>query len=505
MMQLTVLPLLIPLVMGFVLLLAHKRDIKLKRILNLVVITALIIISLVMVNNSLTGEYQIYLLGNWIAPFGIILVLDQLSAMMLLITSVLALGALWYAIKTKIDENGSHFHVLFQLQLFGLNGAFMTGDLFNLFVFFEVLLLASYGLILHGSGVQRTKASLHYVIINLIGSTLFLFAVGALYGILGTLNIADLANKMGTLPVENQAVVAAAGLLLLVVFGIKAAIFPLYLWLPAAYANTSAPVAALFAIMTKVGIYAIIRVHGTLFNEGAGELSYYYLPWLLALGLITLILAALGVIAARGLREQVAYLVLASIATLLIGVGINNPEALGATFYYLIHSTLIAGAMFLLADIIARGRGLLGDQFISAPSMPSAILIGSIFMFAAIAMTGMPPFSGFLGKLLILSSALDHAWFTAILSVILISSLLLIVAMARSGSLLFYRTQMSPIQTGESLNKPALMAVIGLLSVAIILVLFANPITDYTQQIAQQQFNSSNYIDAVLSTTAITE
>ncbi|MDA3808052.1 MAG: monovalent cation/H+ antiporter subunit D [Thiomicrorhabdus sp.] len=508
MMQLTAVPLLIPLVMSFVLLLARMQGIQLQRILNLIVVTLLIVVSSVLVNNSLSGEYQVYLLGNWQAPFGIVLVLDQLSALMLLITSILALGALWYAIKTKADENGSHFHVLFQLQLLGLNGAFMTGDLFNLFVFFEVLLLASYGLILHGSGAQRTKASLHYVIINLIGSTLFLFAVGALYGILGTLNMADLASKIAILPAENQAVVAAAGLLLLVVFGIKAAMFPLYLWLPAAYANTSAPVAALFAIMTKVGIYSIIRVHGTLFSEGAGELAYYYLPWILALGLITLILASLGVMAARGLREQVAYLVLASIATLLIGIGLNSPAALSATFYYLIHSTLIAGAMFLLADVIARGRGTFEDKFISAPSMPSAILVGSIFIFAAIAMIGMPPFSGFLGKLLILSAALEHAWYTVIVTVIMISSLLLIISMARSGSLLFYKTQTvtsETIQTGEPLNKSALMSVVGLLSAAVILVIFANPITDYTQQIAQQQFNSSNYIQAVLSATAITE
>lgn len=511
--SLTTLPLLIPLIMSFSLLLIRSQGNGLQRSLNLLAVMALIVISALLVVSSLTGDYQVYLLGNWEAPFGIVLVLDQLTAMMLLITSLLALGALWYAVRTKTDEKGSHFHVLFQLQLLGLNGAFMTGDLFNLFVFFEVLLLASYGLILHGSGAQRTKASLHYVVINLIGSTLFLFAVGALYGILGTLNMADLASKIALLPAENQAVVASAGLLLLVVFGIKAAMFPLYLWLPGAYANTSAPVAALFAIMTKVGIYSIIRVHGTLFGEGAGDLAYYYLPWILGLGLITLLLASLGVIAARGLREQVAYLVLASIATLLIGVGINNPAALSATFYYLIHSTLIAGAMFLLADIIAKGRGIVDDQFISAQSIPSAVLVGSIFLFGAIAMTGMPPFSGFLGKVLILSAALNHAWYPVIFTVVLISSLLLIIALARSGSLLFYRTQPEAKQSSEKttlppaepLNQSALLSVIFLLSAAVILVVFANPITDYTQQIAQQQFNTAHYIQAVLSATAIIE
>jgi len=507
MMQLTALPVLIPLIAGFLLIFARIGGIRLQRALSLLIIITLIIVSVELVKTSLTGDYQVYLLGNWIAPFGIVLVLDQLSALMVLITSLLALGAAWYAIATKIDEKGSHFHVLFQFQLLGLNGAFMTGDLFNLFVFFEVLLLASYGLLLHGSGPQRTKAGLHYVVINLIGSTLFLFAVGALYGALGTLNMADMAAKLSQAPAENLGLISAAGLLLLVVFGIKAAMFPLYLWLPNAYSQTSAPVAALFAIMTKVGIYAIIRVHGTVFGDEAGQLADYYAPWVLGLGLVTLFLAALGVMASRGLREQVAYLVLASVAILLIGIGINTAEALSATLYYLIHSTLIAGGMFLLADVIARGRGHYADRFESGPNMPSAILIGSVFMFAAVAATGMPPLSGFIGKLLILSAALDHAWFAVILATVLIAGLIMIISLARAGSLLFYNT-LSTEQTkesGEPLNKSAFIAIIGLFMVSPILVIFANPIGFFTESIALQQTNSAAYIQAVLSTSAITE
>lgn len=502
MMQLTAWPILLPLIGGFLVLFARLGGLRLQRSLNLLIVLGLVLISIEMLKVSMTGVHQVYLSGNWIAPFGIVFVLDKLSAIMVLITSLLALGSLWYAIATKIDEKGSHFHVLFQLQLFGLNGAFMTGDLFNLFVFFEVMLLASYGLLLHGSGRLRTKAGLHYVVINMIGATLFLFAVGALYGAVGTMNIADMAAKVAVAPPEDHGLIAAAGLLLLIVFGIKAAMFPLYLWLPSAYANTSAPVAALFAIMTKVGIYSIIRAHGTIFGDTAGDLAFYWAPWVLGLGLVTLALAALGVLAARGLREQVAYLVLASVATLLIGVGLNSPAAMSATLYYLIHSTLVAGGMFLLADVIARGRGEIGDKFTSAPIMPNAVLIGSMFMFAAVAMTGMPPLSGFFGKVLVLASALDQAWFVAILAVILIAGLFTIVAMARSGSLLFYRTQPVNELPGEPLNKSAFIAVVGLLAASPLLVIFANPVSALTELAALQQFDSASYIEAVLTTPA---
>ncbi len=505
-------PILLPLIAGFLTLFAKTSGLTLQRIINILAVTGLVVLSFTLIKQSSADVHQVYLLGNWVAPFGIVLVLDQLSALMLGLTSVLALAALLYAIVTDTDKQGAHFHVLFQLLLFGLNGAFLTGDLFNLFVFFEVLLLASYGLLLHGGGRSRTKAGLHYVVINLVGATLFLFAVGTLYGVLGTLNIADMANKVAQLPTQDLAIVAAAGLLLLVVFSIKAALFPLYLWMPNAYTNTSASVAALFAIMTKVGIYAIIRVHGTIFGDDAGMLANYYVPWVLGLGLLTLIMAALGVMAARGLREQVAYLVLASVATLLIAVGLNNPQALSASLYYLIHSTLIAGGMFLLADLISRGRGDVKDRFESSYAMPNAILMGAMFMFAAVAMTGMPPLSGFFGKVLILSASLQHAWSALVLSVVLMAGFIMIISMARTGSLLFYQVipdseakKPLPISSNKTItgNRFSSIIIIALFLASPILVLFAHPITAFTEATAKQQFNSQGYIEAVLSQQAV--
>jgi len=507
------LPVLLPLISGILVLLAKPIGISFQRALSLIALLLLVLINIKALGIAIDSMPIVYALGNWSAPFGIVLVLDQLSATMVLLTSVLALAALWFAIRQKIDQQGAHFHVLFQIQLFGLNGAFMTGDVFNLFVFFEVLLLASYGLLLHGGGRLKTRAGLHYVSLNLVGSTLFLFAVGALYGILGTLNLADMAVKIQTLPAEDYGVVAAAGLMLLLVFGIKAAMFPLYLWMPQAYANTTAPVAALFAIMTKVGLYAIIRIHGTLFGEQAGELANIHIPWVLGLGLITIFMAALGAVASRNLREQIAYLVLASVATLLIGIGINNQQAMSATIFYLLHSTLVAGGMFLLAEWIRQARGQAEDAFERAHAMPKAILLGSIFMFAAVAMSGLPPLSGFMGKLLVLSSALDHPAFFWILAFVLISGLLMIIAVARSGSLLFYNVlpkeqchdidNQTVCKTPSNIELKGFSAVLGLLSVAVLLVVFANPVKQLTDSVAAQLLNKIEYQKQVLDFSTV--
>ena len=266
---LVIAPALLPLLAAILLLLLRHPNLRLRRWVSLVAVLGQVGLALALMAAVSAGDILVYALGHWPAPFGIVLVADRLTAWMLVITSLLALFALLYAIRGD-DATGRHFHILFQLQLFGLNGAFLTGDLFNLFVFFEILLLASYGLLLHGGGRERTRAGLHFVVINLLGSTLFLFAVGTLYGVLGALNMADLAVKVAATPAENVALVRAAGLLLFGVFALKAALLPFYLWLPAAYTHTSAAVAALFAIMTKVGAYSILRVYTLIFGANAG-------------------------------------------------------------------------------------------------------------------------------------------------------------------------------------------------------------------------------------------
>ena len=268
--HLPILPVLVPMFAG-ALLLVLGASMDTKRALSLLATFLQIPLAAMLVVEAGQG-IGVYALGNWMPPFGIVLVVDRLSALLLLVTAILAAAAIIYAVRGD-DAAGRKLHPLFQFQLMGINGAFLTGDLFNLFVFFEVLLISSYALLLHGAGSARVRSGLHYLLLNLTGSALFLIAVGTLYGVTGTLNMADMALRVRELDPADAPLVGAAGMLLLVVFGLKTAVFPLYFWLPRAYAAAGAPVAALFAIMTKVGLYSILRVYTLIFGADAGTLD----------------------------------------------------------------------------------------------------------------------------------------------------------------------------------------------------------------------------------------
>ena len=496
MQHLVITPLLVPLLSAILLILVRGSALPLRRAISVGAVLVLVAVSVGLLSQASTGNVEVYRLGNWSAPFGIVLVADPLAAIMVVVTALLAACVMLYALRGG-DLSGNYFHLLFQLQLFGLNGAFLTGDLFNLFVFFEVLLIASYGLLLHGGGSERTKAGLHYVVLNLIGSTLFLFAVGTLYGVLGTLNMADLAQRTAGLAPEDAGIVRAAGLLLFVVFALKAALAPLHLWLPGAYGHTSLPVAAMFAIMTKVGAYAILRVYTLIFGPTSGAVAGLLDPWLLPLGLLTVAAGTLGVLASRRLAEQAAYLVVVSAGTLLSAFGLGGTTAIAAGLYYLVHTTFATAALFLLADIIGRARGGLGDRLIAGPALSRGQLLGGMFLLIALAVIGMPPLSGFLGKLMILRSTLDTDWSVWVFSVLLISSLLVLIAMARTGSRVFLKVDS---EAGDAamirpidLTGPAL-----LLAAGIALVVFADPVYRYGQLAAAQVVQPADYVDAVL-------
>lgn len=508
--HIVILPVIWPLLLGVLLLLLQKRKLLLRRIVSIAAVGVLAVIAALLLKTVSSGEILVYALGNWSPPFGIVLVADRLAAWMVMITALVSLFALLYAVRGA-DTAGPHFHVLFQLQLFGLNGAFLTGDLFNLFVFFEILLLASYGLLLHGGGRLRTMAGLHFVVINLVGSTLFLFAVGTLYGLLGTLNMADLAVQVANTPPGNVALIRTAGLLLFAVFALKAALLPLYLWLPAAYAHTSAPVAALFAIMTKVGAYSILRVYTLIFGDQAGPAADLLEAWLLPLALGTLIAGVLGVLASTHLRQQIAYLVIASAGTLFIAFSINTHAGIAAGLYYLPHSTFAAAAFFLLADCIANRRGEMLDRFESGPVIAHHRVTGTLFFIVAVLVAGLPPLSGFVGKFLILQAALAHPALWWIMGVTLITGLFTIIALARSGSLLFYRVQASHVKVETSINVQSgtqsitseLISVAGLLVLCVALLIWAGAITEFTLATANQLLQPHVYIQSVLGTGAL--
>jgi multicomponent K+:H+ antiporter subunit D len=500
-----VLPALLAPLLGFVM----RHDLTLARTASIAGAVASLAVAIGLAAVAADGETHIYRLGNWPAPFGIVLVLDRLSALMVLLSSALALIVLIHAVATGWDARGQHFHALFQFQMMGICGAFLTGDVFNLFVFFEVLLIASYGLMIHSGGRERLRAGLQYVVMNLAGSTLFLFALGTLYASTGTLNIADLAAKIPEIPADEAALVRVAAMLLLIVFAVKAALFPVQFWLPATYSNAPAPVAALFAIMTKVGAYAILRVHTVAFGPGVPGTEGMAGEWLFPAAIVTIAVGAFGVFGARRLMPLIAFSVVGSMGTLLVAVAAFSPEATTAALYYLVHSTFAAACLFLIADLVIARR--IRDSLVPAPATVQNGLFAALFFAAAIGMAGMPPLSGFLGKLLVLDAlrapgTLAWAW-TAILA----ASLLTIVGFARAGSALFWKSTAIPAPEPDPddaapLQDPARVAarpaevapVMATVAALAALAVFAGPVADYLQGTSEQLFDRAGYISAVL-------
>lgn len=492
--HLLLLPVLLPLLCGALLMLVPRQATQLARLSSIASVLMLLVCVGYLLLQAHGGEIQVYSLGNWSAPFGIVLVLDRLSALMLGVTAVLAVFVTLYAVRGD-DQRGGYFHALLQFQIAGINGAFLTGDLFNLFVFFEILLIASYALLLHGLGAARIRAALHYVILNLIGSGLFLVAAGLFYGVAGTLNMVDLARFVAQAEGDQLFLLETAGALLMLVFGLKAAFLPLHFWLPRAYASATAPVAALFAVMTKVGLYAILRFGTLVFGDEAGAASGLGSNLLWVLALLTMALAALGAFAANSLGSLLAYLVLVSVGTLLAGIAVGTEATIAASLYYLIHSTWVIAGLFLLVDVIAKQRADLGGGLKVGPRLLNPHLLGASFFLGAIAVAGLPPFSGFLGKVLLLQAVSDTAaW--QLWSVVLVSGLVGVIGLSRAGSLVFWRHH-STASTAASLDKTAFAIAVLLLSSSAVLVVFAQPVIDFTEAAAMQLLNAQSYVQAM--------
>ena len=495
-------PIVLPALLAPFIVLAARYHITIQRAFSLTGVVALIAISAGLAWSVSDGSVILYQLGDWAAPFGIVLTGDRLSTLMILLTSILALFVLLYAIGSGWDNRGWHFHALFQFQLMGILGAFLTGDLFNLFVFFEVLLIASYGLMIHAGGNERLRAGVQYVLFNLIGSTLFLFALGSIYAETGTLNMADLAERVALVDPAETVGIRIAAVLLLLVFAIKAALVPLHFWLPSSYAEAPGPVAALFAIMTKVGAYAIIRVYTLIFPPDVEVTAGLHDTWLLPLALISLAIGMIGVLAAKKLDRLVAFSVIGSMGMVMTSIALFTPEGIAASLYYIVHSTLAAAVLFLVADLVRTGRGNL--VLTAQPTMAGAALTAGLFFSGAIAMAGLPPFSGFLGKLLVLDAGYGSDLVVWIWAVVLASSLISVVGFARAGSQLFWKSKSIEWPEDGEIHAPpsplAFVAVGGLMALVIAHTVFAGPVHRYTTSIAAELFAPDTYISTVVDT-----
>ncbi|MCK0914609.1 monovalent cation/H+ antiporter subunit D [Acinetobacter pittii] len=477
-----------------------------RRGISLVSAIAGLITAIVYLSYASTGQITVYQLSEWSAPFGIVLVLDRLSAFMLVLTYALAVPVLWYA-SDNWDTRGRYFHAMVHFLLMGICGAFLTGDLFNLFVFFEILLMASYVLLLHGQGKPRFQLGVHYVIINLLASALFLIGLGMIYGSVGSLNMADVSRLIPTLEADQHKLAVAGSLLLFVVFGIKAAMLPVGFWLPKTYAVASTPVAAIFTIMTKVGIYSILRVNGTVFDDALSQ--EILKSWLLPIGLITSLYGVIAAIGADRLRRFVGFMVLSSIGTLLTAIAMSNTQAWSGALYYLVHSTLIGAAFYLFCGWITSQRGDFKDHLKVAPRIKQEKAAMLTYFLIAMMMAGLPPFSGFLGKVFILQATVEASYQGWIIGVVLVVSLLSIIALTRVGFILFWRAsppEEDPIHPAYILYRalperapPRNDQVIYLLLAGLIAyVVFAAPIQHYTLSTAQQIQDHALYQHSIL-------
>lgn len=486
-------PVVLPALIAALMVLALRGHLALQRIASVAAILALNAIALALLWSASTQGAEAYFLGDWPAPFGIVLVLDRLSALMVALLSALALVTALYAIGSDWDARGAHFHPLLHFLLMGVAGAFLTGDAFNLFVFFEVLLIASYGLMIHGGGEGRTRAGIQYIAFNLVGSSLFLFALALLYGVTGTLNLADLAQKLPTLPEGDAALLRVSAVMLLLVFAIKGALVPLQFWLPGTYANAPGVVAALFAIMTKVGAYATLRFATLVFPIDLPAAGTLIPAILLPAALVTLGIGALGILGATTLPRLAAFAGIGSMGTAFLAIAHLTPQATTAALYYILHSTLATALVFLVADLVSRRRA---PQRLDTPAaIAESGLMASLFLAAAVALAGMPPLSGFLGKLLILDAWRDQAF--TIWPAVLVSSFLMLIGLARAGSFLFWKPSETVTAPDPAPHEPlALVATFALLAALVALTVFAGPVTDWLAVTAEALHEPADYIAA---------
>lgn len=524
--QLIIVPILLPLISGALLVLFNERHHQLKIAINLLSTLVLLAVAVALFyltdSNYWTDGVGVYLAANWMAPFGIALIADRLASLMLLLTAVMGTGALLFSF-SRWARVGVHFNTLFQFLLMGLNGAFLTGDLFNLFVFFEVMLAASYGLLLHGYNSTRIRAGMQYIVINLLGSFFFLVGVALIYAATGTLNMADIAARLPGLDDAGRQLLQVGATILAIAFLTKSAIWPLCFWLPTSYSAASAPIAAMLVLMTKVGIYALLRLWLLVFSGSAGESAGFGAEILLWAGMATITFGVIGLFASQEPGRMAGYSAIISSGTLLAAISYAQPSVLSAALFYLLSSTLAVGAFMLLIELIERirtpGAALLAvtmeafaiddePQESAGVAIPAAMaILGLAFVGCAMVMAGMPPLSGFVAKFTLFHALLNPAGDTSVslvswtlMALILFSGLASIIALMRFGVRTFWSS--SPALAPHlKINEAA--PVLLLLLVGVVMMVQAGPLMTYLDRVAAGLHQPEAYIQRVLTETAV--
>lgn len=471
----------------------HERA---QRVVTLVAAAALLLASVALVAHVTTHGPVASTMGGWPAPFGITLVADLLGAVMVLIAAVMYAAVAVYGCADGAQEREAQlYHPLLAGLLLGVCGAFLTGDLFNLYVWFEVMLIASFGLLVVGGGREQLDAAVKYVVLNLVATTVFLIGIAMLYGMTGTLNLADLAGKVPE--IDNPGLVAAVALLFLAAFGAKGAVFPLFYWLPASYHTAAPPVAAIFAaLLTKVGVYAIIRIF-TLVFAGTSD----WIPWIVGVvACATMVTGVLGAAAHWDIRRILSFHIISQIGYMLVGVALATPLAIAGAVLYVVHHIVVKANLFLVAGAIRRSGGSfslahLGGLWKREP------LLALLFLVPALSLAGLPPLSGFWGKLLVIRSGIEaEAWIIA--GIALAVGILTLYSMLKIWNEAFWKDapkEAAPVVPwGRAERLLMLGPIAALAAVTLTIGLWTEPFAALALAAGEQLVDRQAYVTAVL-------
>ena len=518
------LPVLLPL-LGAALTLAFRRSPRLQRAVSIAVLAAVVAVAGLLVWRTDVSGPQVLWLGAWQEPLGISLVADRLSALMLLVSSIVTLLVLVFAIgqgQAESEEEGESetpltiFHPTYLVLAAGVSNAFLAGDLFNLFVGFEILLFSSYVLLTLGGASARIHAGTTYVVVSLLSSALFLVGIAAVYAATGTVNLAQLSIRIGHL---SPAVALVLQLCLLTAFAIKAAIFPMSAWLPDSYPTAPAPVTAVFAgLLTKVGVYAIIRVQTLLFPDSPLQ---GLLMWA---ALLTMVVGILGAVSQSGLKRILSFTLVSHIGYMVFGIALATPAGTAGAIFYVAHHITIQTALFLITGLVERLAGTTSLDRLGGLAVASPVL-ATLFFVSAMNLSGIPPLSGFLAKVGLLDAGIavgtPLAWVLVVGGIV--TSLLTLYALAKVWSQAFWRTLADAPQSptpaagagdvggvgdggvavlveapARTLPRTMLAATAAMTAVGLLITVVAGPLYAFTQRAAADLTSRAPYVTSVL-------
>ena len=491
MINLLILPIIVPFFFA-ILLLFFKKHIRIQRFLTLFGLVISLVAALRLMWKVKTVGVQSVTLGSWPAPFGISLVSDMLSVLLVTTSLIISICVVMYSF-TAIGEARERFYyypaILFMLT--GINGAFTTGDIFNMFVFFEVLLIASYVLIVLGGEKRQLRESIKYLLVNVISSALFVVAIGLLYSVVGTLNMADISMKITE--VGQTSFLTVIAILFLLVFGIKGALFPLYFWLPGSYAAPPMPVLALFgALLTKVGLYAITRTYTLFFIH---DIAFTH-EFLLVLSVLTVIFGCIGALAYFDVKQIIIYNIIIAVGIILFGIAQMNDAGMSGALFYFIHDMIIKAGLFLLIGVIIKVTGTSNLRKMGG-LMKTYASLGWMYLVAVFGLVGIPPLSGFIGKLLIVQGGFEseNIWTTII---ILISSIIVLLSAVRIFIYAFWGEPVALPTTNQRTYRKEMIPATLLVVISIAYGVGTEWLVPYMEDASNLLLNPSVYIDAVL-------